>query len=698
MAERALGSAGKEEADRPEPRSSAADGDLLALPPGYAMHEYRIDHVLGSGGFGITYLAHDTHLDCPVAIKEYLPRDTAGRGPGLSVRPHSTAAASSFAWGLDRFLQECRALASFHHPGIVRVLRYFTANATAYMVMEYEGGEPLDSWLASREPIDAAALQRIVRPLLDGLETIHNAGFLHRDIKPRNIYMRADGSPVLLDFGSARRLGGREQLLTAVVTPGFAPAEQYQPDGRQGPWSDLYSLAGVMYWLVTGHLPTESLARLREDPMPAATVIGRADLYGKAMLRAIDWALTPDENLRPRRVADFRRACLPPTGQPAAEEAEPPAVLPAPGSSFSEGCSFIGAVLFSDVPAAPTPADAAAEAVHQERRQLLATLVSRAVAGVPASSRLAANTREGCAVCYVGDPEDALRTASLLGAAASERGLALHIGINLGPVRVQPDPGGRSRLLGDGVATAFRVMRFTEPGQVLVSSAYVDLIGQLRRSAAACFTALGQRRDAHDRVHELYLYLGTANTLASHPITANAAVTTAIDLTPSVAEDAERLLTRYIGPMARILVRKTLPRVSGREELHRLLAEMIPDPAARSAFVTAATHRWQQPSTSLRPDSAQHPDSPSPAVAATPLPVGAADSAAGSGLAEADCERIGRILARHIGPLAKILLRREAARAADLDSLCRALASQIDSPEQREHFLSEAGFVGRQGS
>jgi serine/threonine protein kinase len=691
-----MGGAGNEEAGQARVRAAAHDSDLLALPAGYAVHEYRIDHVLGSGGFGITYLAHDTHLDCPVAIKEYLPRDTAGRGPDLSVRPHSTGGAKSFAWGLDRFLQECRALASFHHPGIVRVLRYFAANDTAYMVMEYESGEPLDRWLASREPIDAGTLQRIVRPLLDGLEAIHNAGFLHRDIKPRNIYMRADGSPVLLDFGSARRVGGQgqEQLLTAVVTPGFAPAEQYQPDGSQGPWSDLYSLAGVMYWLVTGHLPTESLARLREDPMPPAAVIGRADLYGKAMLRAIDWALTPDENLRPRRVADFRRACLPSTGQPAAEAADSPAVLPAPGSSFSEGCSFIGAVLFSDVPAAPAPADAAAEAAHKERRQLLATLVSRAVAGVPANSRLAANTREGCAVCYVGDPEDALRTAGLLGAAASERGLALHIGINLGPVRVQPDPGGRSRLLGDGVATAFRVMRFAEPGQVLVSAAYVDLIAQLRRSAATCFTALGQRRDAHDRVHDLYLYVGTAHALASHPVTANHTATTASDLTPAVVDDAERLLTRHIGPMARILVRKTLPRVGGRDELHRLLAEMIPDPAARSAFLTAATHRWQQPSASLRPDSAPHSGSPAPAVAAAPLPVTAADPAAGSGLGEADCERIGRILARHIGPLARILLRREAARAADLDSLCRALASQIDSPEQREHFLREAG-IGR---
>jgi serine/threonine protein kinase len=263
-----------ESTDRPPSKATdeqrPAGGDLLALPAGYAINEYRIDRVLGCGGFGITYLAHDTHLDCPVAIKEYLPREMAGRDPGLAVRPHSGASAKSFGWGLERFLLECRALASFHHPGIVRVLRYFRANDTGlhgHGVRKRRAAGPMAGRPSgARQPM----LLRIVRPLLDGLETIHNTGFLHRDIKPRNIYIRADGSPVLLDFGSARRLGlaGQEHLLTAVVTPGFAPAEQYQPDGKQGPWTDLYALAGVMYWLVTGQLPTESLARLREDQCP----------------------------------------------------------------------------------------------------------------------------------------------------------------------------------------------------------------------------------------------------------------------------------------------------------------------------------------------------------------------------------------------------------------------------------------------
>lgn len=251
----------------------SAQDDLLALPAGYTVHEYCIERVLGGGGFGLTYLARDTHLDCHVAIKEYLPRDLAVRGPELAVRPRSSAGNKAFEWGLQRFLLESRALASFHHPGIVRVLRYFRANDTAYMVMEYETGQPLQNWLIGRLPLDRPTLLRIVSPLLDGLEAIHSTGFLHRDIKPGNIYMRADGAPVLLDFGSARRLevDGLDQTMTAVVTPGFAPAEQYHRHGKQGPWTDLYALAGVMYWMVTGKLPLEAFARLREDAK-----IGRA--------------------------------------------------------------------------------------------------------------------------------------------------------------------------------------------------------------------------------------------------------------------------------------------------------------------------------------------------------------------------------------------------------------------------------------
>ncbi|MBL8436457.1 MAG: serine/threonine protein kinase, partial [Zoogloea sp.] len=354
-----------------ETLNPAAGHDAFALRVGYALNEYRIERVLGGGGFGITYLAHDTHLDCRVAIKEYAPRSLVTRGAGFSLVPRSPDVSRRFERGLQRFLLESRALASFHNPGIVRVLRYFRANETAYMVMDYETGQPLQRWLVGRLPLDKAMLLRIVRPLLDGLEVVHGTGFLHRDIKPENIYIRADGSPVLLDFGSARRVeaDGSDQALTAVLTPGFAPAEQYHRHGKQGPWTDLYALAGVMYWMVTGNRPMEAFARLREDTMPAAAEVGNKDVFDIELLRAIDWALKPDEDDRPRRVADFRRACL---GGPVGEVAppEPPRAEPLPlGLSAYEARAFIGAVLFADV---ATPPDKAA--ARSEGRALLARL------------------------------------------------------------------------------------------------------------------------------------------------------------------------------------------------------------------------------------------------------------------------------------------------------------------------------------
>src|SRR5579864_8802316 len=210
----------------------------FALPRGYALNEYRIEQTLGIGGFGLTYLATDSNLNLKVAIKEYLPRDLALREDDQSVQPKSESSLDSFKWGLARFLDESRTLASFRHPNIVRVMRFFEANRTAYMVMEFVAGQSLGDWIRSRRPLDQSSVLAIANPLLDGLEVIHRAGYLHRDIKPGNVYVREDGSPVLLDFGSARMTAAGAEL-TAIVTPGYAPIEQYHTQGNQGPWSDL---------------------------------------------------------------------------------------------------------------------------------------------------------------------------------------------------------------------------------------------------------------------------------------------------------------------------------------------------------------------------------------------------------------------------------------------------------------------------
>ena len=228
-----------------------------ALPLGSMLMEYRLASVLGAGGFGITYLAHDTNLEKDVAIKEYLPGAVAVRGSGGAVLPTTSGLEKEYRWGLDRFIQEARTLAKFSHPHIVRVNRFFEANGTGYMVMDYEAGESLKAWLQRNPFPPEPTLRAMLAPLLDGLEKVHAAGFLHRDIKPDNIFIRKDGGPVLIDFGSARQaVAGASQALTTIVSPGYAPFEQYTTSAEQGPWSDIYSLSGVLYFAVDRSEPT----------------------------------------------------------------------------------------------------------------------------------------------------------------------------------------------------------------------------------------------------------------------------------------------------------------------------------------------------------------------------------------------------------------------------------------------------------
>jgi serine/threonine protein kinase len=280
---------------------------LNALPAGHALQEYRIEKLLGVGGFGLTYLALDENLRLRVALKEYLPGEAALRTPDQSIAPISADTAETFDWGKRRFLDESRTLASFRHPNIVRVMRFFEANGSAYMVMEFVEGAPLADWIKARRPLGEKPILAMTEPLLEGLEVVHKSGYMHRDIKPGNIYVREDGSPVLLDFGSARMQASE---ITAVVSPGYAPFEQYHTQGNQGPWSDVYALGGVLYWMVTGNRPHEAAARVREDTMPPALQAGKKDLYRAEFLAAIDWALAPHEKDRPQSVGEWRQALL----------------------------------------------------------------------------------------------------------------------------------------------------------------------------------------------------------------------------------------------------------------------------------------------------------------------------------------------------------------------------------------------------
>ena len=281
---------------------------LHALPPGYRIEEYELVRVLGSGGFGITYLGYDHHLDKAVAIKEYLPNDLAVRTDNNSVLPKSTQDKADYEWGLARFLNEAQTLARFDHRHIIKIHRFFRAHGTGYSVMEYAEGETLSEVLQRKGTLTESELKQLLFPILDGLEAVHEADFLHRDIKPGNIVIRDDGSPVLIDFGSARQaVAGKSRSVTAIVTPGYAPIEQYSAKGHQGPWTDIYGLGAVCYRCLTGAPPDDATERLREDPLVSASkrCKGKASA---ALLNAIDRALRVDEGERPQRIAEWRQA------------------------------------------------------------------------------------------------------------------------------------------------------------------------------------------------------------------------------------------------------------------------------------------------------------------------------------------------------------------------------------------------------
>ena len=305
-----------------------------ALVPGVRLAEFEIERVLGVGGFGIVYLAFDHVLHRRVAIKEYMPAALAARARDATVTVHSGAQAATFAAGLQSFITEARLLARFDHPALVKVHRFWEANGTAYMVMPWYAGRPLNEISADMaQPPDEAWLRRLVDPLLEALELLHRDGVYHRDISPDNILLLPDGSPVLLDFGSARKvIGDRTQMLTAVLKPKFAPVEQYAdvPGMRQGPWTDLYALGAVVRYLLSREAPMPAVMRAVRDTMcPLSQGAAPAGVSGR-FLAVIDWTMSVEPEGRPQDVAALRDALdgrrePPPAWQPhPVAEAPPP--------------------------------------------------------------------------------------------------------------------------------------------------------------------------------------------------------------------------------------------------------------------------------------------------------------------------------------------------------------------------------------
>jgi serine/threonine protein kinase len=291
-----------------------AAAQALALAPGTRLSEYEVRSVLGSGGFGIVYLAWDHGLQREVAIKEYMPATLAGRGPDLSVSVRSDATATTFALGLKSFVNEARLLAQFNHPSLVKVHRFWEAHNTAYMVMPYYRGRTLRHVRVSMsEAPGDVACRHVLRALMSALDVLHRDDVFHRDIAPDNILLCDDSTPVLLDFGAARKvIGEGNQALTSILKPHYAPLEQYadQRSMRQGPWTDVYALGATLYFFVTGEEPIAAASRAVHDDQPRLSEQAEQGAIELSPLVAsiIDWMLALKPMHRPQSVQAVRDA------------------------------------------------------------------------------------------------------------------------------------------------------------------------------------------------------------------------------------------------------------------------------------------------------------------------------------------------------------------------------------------------------
>lgn len=281
-----------------------------ALPNGYLLMDYRIVRKIGGGGFSLVYLAYDS-ADQPVAIKEYLPGSLVKRGENDLVEPITQENTNAFRYGMKCFFEEGRSLARILHPNVVRVENFFRANDTVYMVMRYERGKTLQDHIrAHRGEVREGFIRRVFAELLNGLREVHTQKLLHLDIKPSNIYIRMDGSPVLIDFGAARQTLTLDQpLLAPMYTPGFAAPEQYTDQTLLGPWTDIYSVGASLYACLAGFAPQAADARLLSDKLAAARSTWAGE-YSEGLLEIIDSCLQLDYMARPQSVFTLQKALL----------------------------------------------------------------------------------------------------------------------------------------------------------------------------------------------------------------------------------------------------------------------------------------------------------------------------------------------------------------------------------------------------
>lgn len=287
----------------------ASPADSWALEEGTLFQDgrYQLGAVIGAGGFGITYAAWDHTLQMPVAVKEYFPSALASRDARLGDRLQiAEGARADFALGLQRFRRESRILASLQNvKSVVKVCDWFDGNQTAYLVMEFVRGVTLEAFVARKKPAPDQLLA-MLREVIESLDAVHQIGVLHRDISPSNLLVREDGRVTLIDFGSAalreRRASGRDR--TVLLNKAYAALEQYDPDGEQGPWTDVYGMSATLYALLTGSAPPEAVARREHDALqpPRARGVRLKKWQEKALLAGL--AVQPARRIR--SMAEFR--------------------------------------------------------------------------------------------------------------------------------------------------------------------------------------------------------------------------------------------------------------------------------------------------------------------------------------------------------------------------------------------------------
>ncbi|MFO1294433.1 MAG: serine/threonine-protein kinase [Rubrivivax sp.] len=376
----------------PPPRPAPEDDMGNGLPVGTRLGEFEITRLVGEGGFGIVYEAIDHSLGRHVALKEYMPSALAARNANSQVQVRSERHRETFEAGRKSFVNEARLLASFDHPALVKVYRFWEGNGTAYMVMQFLEGKTLRDILreqrqAGLPPPDESWLRSVLGPLTEALLVIHGEQCYHRDIAPDNVMQLANGRWLLLDFGAARRvIGDMTQALTVILKPGYAPIEQYAeiPGMKQGAWTDVYALAAVVYFAIMGRTPPPSVSRMLNDTYQplAQAAAGR---YGEPFLRAIDRALAVRPEERTQTIGELRQqlglgdAALDPLA----------ALPPVPGGTLP------AAAAGADAPATPSASAQAAAAAAMPRAAPAAPLTPPPTAAPPAAP---AGKRRGAAL------------------------------------------------------------------------------------------------------------------------------------------------------------------------------------------------------------------------------------------------------------------------------------------------------------